>query len=656
MPDSAELPTLLSLADLFGTGHYVVPIYQRNYAWTEAQITQLIQDVRDAARAGERDYYLGTLVVFARGEGCWEVIDGQQRHTTLSILLSVLKNRCEQKLSDGIRVNLEYDCRPRSKQTLLDFFATGSSTDPEPSLKEAFEVCEKTLSESDERIDVARFTAFLLDHVMIVRVQVPPQTDLNHYFEIMNNRGAQLEKHEVLKARLMDTLDKRDRKALDAFATIWDACSDMNRYVQYGFPKAARKGIFGEELNDMPGSFEDIQKALSMPEITGTSMTILECLDAPPAATKETAVEESDEASERFGSLVTFPNFLLHALRIHVMDRIRNDAEYDIALDDKSLLTIFEAHSDLDAKAFVVLLLRLRLLLDRYLIKREWEKDWSLQQLKWYSRDSTSYVNTFGDTKEQQACKHLLSMLHVSFPSPIYKHWLTGILLHLHESTAEITGSSYLAFLERYDSRLFFGRFSTTPREYRDLVSDAPVIEAALDRANLNEGTKVHNYVFNRLDYLIWKVHQNLSMDPSDELYLEPKILQAFAFSFRSSVEHFFPQHPLPGLDSMAKSEDLPLGVDSFGNLCLISHSANSKLSNYSPTAKKDHYHNLQAVESLKQQLMMRKADAWGLGTEGVANLHRHQEAVVKLLERRTEEVEVVALGQLTPAPSSDEI
>ena len=47
-------------------------------------------------------------------------------------------------------------------------------------------------------------------------------------------------------------------------------------------------------------------------------------------------------------------------------------------------MATFEVHSNLDAKEFVVLLLRLRLLFDRYLIKREWDKDWSLKRLQWY--------------------------------------------------------------------------------------------------------------------------------------------------------------------------------------------------------------------------------------------------------------------------------
>ena len=48
---------------------------------------------------------------------------------------------------------------------------------------------------------------YLFEKVVIVRFQVPKDTDLNHYFEIMNSRGEQLEKHEILKSRLMKELN-----------------------------------------------------------------------------------------------------------------------------------------------------------------------------------------------------------------------------------------------------------------------------------------------------------------------------------------------------------------------------------------------------------------------------------------------------------------
>ena len=65
---------------------YVIPMYQRNYAWGEPEISQLIQDIKDCQNTDRPKYYIGTLVTFKRHDGNLEVIDGQQRFTTLSLL------------------------------------------------------------------------------------------------------------------------------------------------------------------------------------------------------------------------------------------------------------------------------------------------------------------------------------------------------------------------------------------------------------------------------------------------------------------------------------------------------------------------------------------------------------------------------------------
>ena len=62
------------------------------------------------------------------------------------------------------------------------------------------------MSEGKKTI-VQDFADYLFSHVQIIKVEVPPDTDLNHYFEIMNNRGEQLEKHEILKAQMMSVLN-----------------------------------------------------------------------------------------------------------------------------------------------------------------------------------------------------------------------------------------------------------------------------------------------------------------------------------------------------------------------------------------------------------------------------------------------------------------
>ena len=643
MPENEELQEL-NLVDLFASGRYVVPIYQRNYAWQEEQIEQLILDVWDYAQnSSQQEYYIGSLVVFerTRNSDCFEVIDGQQRHTTLLILLSVLKNVFSISLPGINRANLYYDGRNRAQHTLQALLASDKPSDYEPSLFNAYEICRKYLSVTVGKGKITKFTDYLLKKVKIIRVKVPADTDLNHYFEIMNNRGEQLEKHEVLKARLMDTLNKDDTAELNAFAVTWDACSDMRRYVQYGFFKKVRSVVFGNDLNTLPNAFEEVKRAVGTGPSDEQSLSILESLNGGTPKSKQDS-RLDDVFSERFNSVINFSNFLLHALRINMADCIRENGDFDIALDDKALLETFEAHkSQIDAKQFIVLLLKLRFLFDKYIIKREWDDKWSLKQIRWYeNQDNINYVNTIDDDQASNQIIMLLSMLHVSFPSLIYKHWLCGVLLYLYENAQAISQQSYLEFLEAYDSRLFFGRLSSAPREYRDLIFNNPSLKYSLDLSHLDQATNTQNYIFNRLDYLVWKANAFSQNTLPINLQLDRRVLDNFSFTFRSSVEHYYPQHPIGG-EKLRPSLTLPLGVDSFGNLCLISRSNNSRLSNYLPTAKKDHYAKSTTIESLKQQLMMKEDKAWG--PDGIENILEHQQAVMALLQKKTEEIRGVA-------------
>lgn len=133
-PSATEQVILLTPKGLLnGTEHYLIPMYQRNYAWGNSEIEQLIVDIMDAqidAKSSKehKNYYLGTLVVFERPQlsskrTVFEVIDGQQRFTTLSLLIIYLKNYfttidSDYDMSWYTEQNIEFESRPKSTQTL----------------------------------------------------------------------------------------------------------------------------------------------------------------------------------------------------------------------------------------------------------------------------------------------------------------------------------------------------------------------------------------------------------------------------------------------------------------------------------------------------------------------------------------------------------
>lgn len=641
--------TSFTVRSLLGdASRYLIPMYQRNYAWGEGEITQLVQDILDYQQKSlhsplPQTYYIGTLVMFTRPDGQSEIIDGQQRFTTLSLLANWLKKHVGSTLDmnwyQGI--NLGFESRPKSGETFARLWQGVElhklrSKEFNEGLINGYELIGKVLR--DLKLvgeSLIHFCTYLFDHVQIARIEVPADTDLNHFFEVMNNRGEQLEKHEVVKARLMAVLneitDQQDRQSsLNTLSRVWDACSNMERYVQYGFTPAERHQLFGQENwgQFVPADFNSLADMLipSASELgtreNQTNRTLADIIKSSSTLSGDRG-EEDESSSERFNSVINFSNFLLHVLRVCSQtgkDRV------DVPLDDKQLIEQFELrllkHND-PVKAvqnFTFALLKCKYLFDQFVIKREFAKGsdgWSLKRLRWYSEKSTSYTNTFNEDDGSyvdinRQILMLLSAFHVSTPTLVYKHWLNGALYYLfnaHSAVSQIEAREYLEYLEYLASAFVFQNFlaEETPKSYFEIIycnesHIQPVVLSNQIQKKMRFGTIANNLVFNYLDYLLWCRDRN-----------KAEIVKRFEFTFRSSVEHFYPQHPMDGYRTLPDTS-----LHTFGNLSLISHSKNSRLSNFQPKQKQEHFEaslERNEIDSLKLLAMielMKKNNHWG--------------------------------------------
>ena len=76
---------------LTGIKQYQIPIYQRNYAWSNADCKKLLEDIIENGKQGNPNHYVGSIILKKEtnpaGVDLYSVIDGQQRITTISILL-----------------------------------------------------------------------------------------------------------------------------------------------------------------------------------------------------------------------------------------------------------------------------------------------------------------------------------------------------------------------------------------------------------------------------------------------------------------------------------------------------------------------------------------------------------------------------------------
>ena len=633
MSNTKEYVKTLTISDLFDDENkckYIIPIYQRNYAWGDDEISSLLQDIKNACEKNkeqDKNYYIGSLVVYRRENGDFEVIDGQQRLTTLTLIMHQLG-----KLSFR---NVSFEHRDESEQALSNL----NSEKLPSNFSQALEIINKGIHEwGDNKTNIAKF---LLEKVEIIRTEVPEGTDLNHYFEIMNTRGEQLEKHEVLKARLMDILPENEQSL---FAKIWDACSDMSRYAVMGFDPTIREVIFSDKWSEKPKCFikiiQDIKeynkeiekknkeenKKLSIINMQGNvdGIKILDLING----SKNSGVNKNDFADKYDGSftpVIDFPNFLMHVLRIYleVTDQC-GDFTKIVPLDEKYLLNSFEEKikDDEAVRNFIYVLLICRYLFDCYVIKsnaiRTGEENWSLWAIR-PNGSSYYYKNTFGNNTESKNDEELdnydgtkivvmlLSMFHVSNPSRIYKNWLYAVLRWLFKNKDNITPGNYVDFLEDLCDKFYFGN-NCQGKDITEIILEKLEFELnSGDKKDWDDGVNVPNFVFNRLDYQLWKFfheqeqEQKLENLSENDKWLTIKnkqsIWKKFRFTFRSSVEHHYPQHPSVG-------DELESGLNDFGNLYLLSQSKNSSLGNSSPEEKKKHYSNNE-YDSLKQAIMM---------------------------------------------------
>lgn len=620
-----EMITSLNIRKLLSESEYRIPIYQRNYAWSISEVRQLIQDIADYAKENESgNYYIGTLVVFPhKNEHYFETIDGQQRSTTLSIIACSIRHKRSNDMSWYKSINVSFDHRERSNETLSAIFQyEDPKIDSDKINNEIISVYKHvwhTIEQicTNNSLEVTKFIEYLFSKVIILRVEVPTDTDLNHYFEIMNSRGEQLEQHEIVKALLMSAL-KDSPNDMYTFSTIWEACSNMGRYVQMNIDKSIRCHFFrNNDIDDVVDNFDTLSTCLE--QVKTKQVQDEKCLidlfeDDLNNVQYDKPWEEQDKDKnkpESFGTIISFSNFLLHVLKI--IDYKNNN----IVLDDKKLISIFKTNYDLSkdkaifVKNFIMQLLKIRYLFDKYVIKRKLEK-WSLKQLKLSSKDKLYYVSTFSKQEDvvdgsEKDVVMLQAMFHVSLPSQIYKHWLNATLLYVYRNP-ETSSDDFSKYLWSLAKSYMLDRYLATGESilsFEDIIyknNGVPQNNAnKIDWKNINVkvcnmvGEKVENFVFNFYDYILYKEQKN----------------KDFEFSYRTSVEHFYPQNPIN-----KKSLDFD-HLHSFGNLCLVSNSMNSKFSNSMPEAKYSNFgtDNEQLKSySMKLQNMMqsiRDHDQW---------------------------------------------
>ena len=230
------------LEDLFKR-FYVIPDFQREYVWKKRHVTQLLEDLhRQFMTGGPDEYFLGSLVLHQEVDG-YHVVDGQQRITTLYILLAALRDRfldldpgwqtlpLDNAIKDAFvnkgvvsfryRVTPQYPELFKVLQTIGDgggpHLAPSDAKAPGFNLVKAYDYCAAFLSNrfGEDGEQLQKFFGFLWDSVELITIETQDMKTAFTIFETINDRGVGLDALDLLKNLLFRETTSSERTELN---------------------------------------------------------------------------------------------------------------------------------------------------------------------------------------------------------------------------------------------------------------------------------------------------------------------------------------------------------------------------------------------------------------------------------------------------------
>lgn len=236
---------------------FTIPLYQRPYAWTTEQSEELLQDLLRAMQGNEETieelppYFLGSIVLIKGEEADAQVIDGQQRLTTLTMLISALRSLIKSEYANELtnylcqkeniitRTPKRYRLRLRERDT--KFFQQYIQN--EGGIEELKTLTDIQLPESQRNIrdntlsfirelqklsehQLIALTQFIFQRcfLVVVSVSTPDLDSVYRIFSVLNSRGLDLSYPDILKTEIIGTIPREQQ---EDYATRWEELENL---------------------------------------------------------------------------------------------------------------------------------------------------------------------------------------------------------------------------------------------------------------------------------------------------------------------------------------------------------------------------------------------------------------------------------------------
>ena len=528
LPKGAMTPAKIAERQL----RFRIPLYQRPYAWEEQQVRQLLEDLHAAFMDNSnQDYHIGILSVAETSDGVYDLIDGQQRMTTLALFGKAAKKHW---LTDRL------DLYGRSDDKA---YLTGKATvncNPNSRMMQTVDIAEDFLK-LNPGLD-----EFIYNHAAVFLSEIPigyTALDKNRQFVRFNNRGRQLEKHEILKVQVISHLEDPDPEWQVAAFSTWDTMT--TRILGVTSSSTAPLKNLGEILGESRKERGDVQEEGSIEFLYRAILGVEEFLLIALSRTLGAFVSESEfKFYNKSLLLETFKKSIKN-------DNVRKRFIEVLGKQVEHLRKYFIFIGNGDEKFVVGIPDDVK------------ETDWLEDE-----------IGADGKRSVERQLVDIQSYLYVS-TAP--HKWLIPAFDWIDKQQGRISAGAFAAELERIDQE-DCGRPSLQALE-----------EMRFDN--------IYHHWFYRLDYELMKlwrkekggeVWKNIADSGNDAVI---KKVDEFRFRRCGSVEHIMPQHQM---ESNATADH------TFRNLAFISASRNSKFSNEVMAGKEQIILQSGYTESLK--------------------------------------------------------
>lgn len=612
----------------------LIPIYQRPYCWGPEQVNDLLKDLYNAWRKStgkSTEYYLGTISLVTRpDDNNFDVLDGQQRLITLTIICACLKKRLEKiNIFDAFlyyqgQPRLDFVTRDNIKKGFRQLVETGEilKTDQPDQQADAIQLTDYLtkahetikafinyyfISEKSESSESIKFFAdWLAKHVIMFAVEVPQKSDkseapqsLYKYYDLVNSTGKQLQKSDILKEKLLSNFSKKPQLQ-DELAGIWNDALQLQKFVDEPYCPAlenSKTESNGESKKRLKTTLADIVNHLK-PNGNGDDNNKNNRTTPPILKGWKLVVLAYDlwKNEIRLGQK--------RGPQIETEDTDTRSADTEtwnrVTVDDVKNLIGDEQKNIVD---FIYLLYTLRLCLDQFIIIPTDDSNEQIPNMR-YEYDGRMLIKRDDEDVERprEKCRLLQESL---LGSTLENHsWVleaTGFMLqrfNLNKTPPVFDFSWHDLYThmeaterERIKNRFFNGQYSSGQKSEK-------IQQMMAFRYNKTSSLR---YLLNFIDYLLAK--ESL------------KNKEYMRFTQRTSIEHIFPQKPV---NSEGEAVSYVEEVDEIWNLALLTAHRNSKYCNETFASKKiifDNYfkEDKNRIESFRLYEIFKKTDQTSL-------------------------------------------